>query len=135
MAQRIPNGFEPAVGKDPAEDYIGPFYMNVTGREPVAGLLVEDHHCNSMGTVHGGVLMVFADFAFCEIGLFGSEDDHIMTVSMTTEFIRGARGGVWLESRAELTRRTRSLVFLQGQICHEDQVLLNYSGVGKRIQD
>jgi acyl-coenzyme A thioesterase PaaI-like protein len=88
-----------------------------------------------MGGVHGGTLMVFADFAFCAIGLIGSDDDHIMTVSLTTDFVRSAPVGAWLESRAELTRRTGSLVFLTGQITHEGDVLLNYTGVGKRIQD
>ena len=36
MADVIPAGFAPAVGSDPAEDHIGPFYLNRSGARHAA---------------------------------------------------------------------------------------------------
>ncbi len=130
----IPAGFLPETGTDPAEDYIGPFYLRRSDDNFAAGLLIETRHCNSLGTVHGGVLMTMADFAFCAQARYGTEDTNIITVSLHTDFVAGAGVGSWLESRGEVTRRTGSLVFVQGCLVCRDTTLLTYSGVGKRWQ-
>lgn len=128
-----PANFKLETGTDPAEDMIGPFYLS---REPGnlrAGMRVEDRHCNGMQSVHGGVLMTFADFALCAQARFETEDQHIVTVSMNTEFVDGAPLGAWLESDGEIVRRTRRLVFLRGILHHDSKPVMIYSGIGKRI--
>ena len=94
---------------------------------------MEPHHCNGMETVHGGVLMTFADFALCAQARFQSTDKHIVTVSLSTDFVDSAPCGSWLESRGEVTRRTGSLVFVQGIIHCSGKPVLSYGGIGKRI--
>lgn len=131
----VPAGFLPETGTDPAEDHIGPFYLR---RDPAAfsaGLLTEPHHGNSMGIVHGGVLMAMADFALCAQARYGTEDDHIVTVTLTTDFVAGAEVGGWLHSEGQVVRRTGTLVFVQGKLLQDDTTVLAYSGVGKRWQD
>ena len=133
MSVDIPDGFVPAMGTDPAEDRIGPFYLNRTDVQCETGLVTGDHHTNVMGTVHGGVLMTFADYTLCAVGKTGSDDQSIITVSLTTEFVRSAPAGVWLQGYGTITRRTRSLVFVQGRLCQGEEVVMTYSGIGKRI--
>ncbi|MFU8817408.1 MAG: PaaI family thioesterase [Pseudomonadales bacterium] len=131
----VPDGFLPEVGTDPAEDLIGPFYLRRDAGDFAARLQVQQRHCNSMGNVHGGVLMTFADFALCAQARFGTDDDHIVTVSLNADFIDSAPADAWLQSRGEVVRRTRSLAFVQGQILHEGRPVLAYSGIGKRWQN
>ncbi|MEM8767913.1 MAG: PaaI family thioesterase [Pseudomonadota bacterium] len=129
-----PPGFQKAVGTDPAEDRIGPFFMNRTATDCRTALFPETHHTNLLGTVHGGVLMTFADFTFCAVGKTGSDDASIVTVSLTTEFVRAAPTGVWLFGEGAITRRTGSLVFVQGRLCQsEGEAVMTFSGIGKRI--
>ena len=133
MADLIPDGFEIAAGTDPAEDLIGPFYLKRVSKHCETGLLTEARHTNKLGTVHGGVLMTFADYTLCAIGKTGSHDDSIVTVSLTTEFVRAAPAAEWLSGEGTISRRTRSLVFVQGRLCHGDEVIMTFSGIGKRI--
>ena len=134
MSVPIPAGFEPAVGTDPAEDRIGPFFLLREGERCETGLVTAAHHANSMGTVHGGVLMTFADYTLCAVGKTGSDDAHILTVSLTTEFVRSASSPAWLHGFGTITRRTGSLVFVQGRLCEGDEVVMSYSGIGKRVR-
>ena len=131
----IPAGFLPETGTDPAEDHIGPFYLRRDADTITAGMWPEPRHGNSMGIVHGGVLMTMADFALCAQARYLTDDDHIVTVSLTTDFIAAAQVGRWLHSEGEVVRRTGTLVFVQGKLMQDKQTVLTYSGVGKRWQD
>lgn len=134
MSMVIPDGFLLETGTDPAEDLIGPFYLIRDGERTTAGLRIEAKHCNGMETIHGGVLMTFADFALCAHARYLTEDQHIVTVSLNTEFVDGAPIGSWIESRSQIIRRTNRLVFVQGLIHCEEKPLLTFSGIGKRIK-
>ena len=134
MSDRIPPGFLPETGTDPAEDLCGPFYLHRKEKGITAGLLVQAKHCNGMRSVHGGILMTFADFALCAQARFQTEDRHIVTVSLNTEFVDSAEVGAWLESDGRVVRRTRTLVFMQGLIHHAGRPVLMYNGIGKRIK-
>ena len=134
MSLAAPAGFSIETGTDPAEDLIGPFYLNRDGEKTIAGMRVEAKHCNGMETVHGGVLMTFADFALCAHARYLTDDQHIVTVTLNTEFVDGAPIGSWLESRSEIIRRTHRLVFVQGLIHCNHKPLLTFSGIGKRIR-
>ena len=130
-----PPGFEADQSDDVAEETIGPYFVHYDPKNAsslsATGMISLPHHANSMGTVHGGVLMTFADFTLCAFGRSGSTDAHIVTVSLTTEFVRAAPIGVWLHATGEVVRRTGSLVFVQGRLYHENDAVLTYSGVGK----
>ena len=128
-----PPDFQLEAGTDPAEDLCGPFYLRRAGDTLTAGMRVLDKHCNSMASIHGGILMMFADFALCAQARYGTDDKHIVTVSLNTEFVDGAPAGAWLASRGEVVRRTRRLVFVQGIIHEADRPVLTYNDIGKRI--
>ncbi|XOV85648.1 MAG: PaaI family thioesterase [bacterium] len=134
-ADLIPEGFLLESGTDPAEDHIGPFYLRRDPEHFSAGLMPGARHGNGMGNVHGGVLLTFADFALCAQARYGTQDDHIVTVSLNVDFISAAKTGQWLHSEGAVTRRTGSLVFLQGSIRQGAQTVVTYSGVGKRWQN
>jgi len=76
--------------------------------------------------------MTFADYALFAIA--GDVlDGPSVIVSFSSEFISAVGEGNLIEATGEVIRNTRSMVFVRGQIFSGDEILLNFSGVIKRI--
>ena len=111
----------------------GPFWMRT---DPVeVGLIVEPRHCNShVGTVHGGVLMTFADIALgCALTQHMGHSG-CFTVSLQTQFVTVARVGEFIRCQAEIVRAGNSMVFLRGLLQVGDRVVATADGVWKLIK-
>ncbi|MEE2613709.1 MAG: PaaI family thioesterase, partial [Acidobacteriota bacterium] len=79
------------------------------------------------------MLMTFADFALCLAATHGLPGERCVTVSLSCEFAAPGEVGDFIESTAEVVRRTRSLTFVRGQVTAGDRILLNYSAIVKRL--
>ncbi len=126
-------------GEEPFEDYVGPFYMKLDpeGGKHVSALVVDEHHLNGGGFLHGGLLMTFADYALFVIAHSELDEHYGVTVSCQTDFLKGTdpRGKVLL-AHGEVTRNTRSLIFVRGEIIIEDEPenkLATFTGIIKRV--
>ena len=131
----FPAGFTIADPEDTFENGTGPFYRP----EPDDGDLrivvrAEERHMNATGVVHGGLLMTMADLALCYTGRQGYGGERCITISMNSDFLDGGRLGDLIEARAEVLRRTGSLVFARAKVEVGERVLLNCSAVLKRIR-
>ena len=96
--------------------------------------LADARHRNTAGTVHGGMLMTFADFALCLTATWDQPGEKCVTVSCNSEFVAPGRPGDLIEASGEVVRRTKSLTFVRGQVYADDRILLNYSAIVKRIR-
>lgn len=96
---------------------IGPVFESRSGVTPVLGVRALPRHANSMGTVHGGLLLALADTALGGLArsLVGA-GALAVTVDLQTSFMAGARIGQWIEVHPRLDRQGRSLVFTSGEI-------------------
>lgn len=121
-------------GFDLAEDHIGPFYYRVVEGAMDCAFEAAEKHCNANGTVHGGVLMTFADYALCMAATNGYQDESCVTVSFSSEFIAAAELGKVVSCIPKVTRKTGSLVFLTGEVISAGEVCLTFSAVVKRIR-
>ncbi|HEY0107260.1 MAG TPA: PaaI family thioesterase [Rhizomicrobium sp.] len=79
-------------------------------------LAVADKHMNGSGSVHGGLLMTFADVAMSQAARAVSGAPACSTVSLTCDFVGPAKLGEILEARVRVTRLTRTMVFLSADI-------------------
>lgn len=130
----VPQGYRLFEYVDPFEDLVGPFCC----REDEDGRLrfafeARPQHANTAGQLHGGILMTFADYALCLTAIHGLPGERCVTVSLNCEFTAPGEVGDFVESTAEVVRRTRSLTFVRGQIAAGDRTLLNCSAVVKRL--
>ena len=130
----IPDGFVAGADLDPAETNIGPFLRHDGDDSVTIGLLIEDRHCNEHGSLHGGVQMAMADYTAGTTARFGMGEEGTVTVSFDASFIDAGRLGEWVEGRADIVRRTGSLVFLQGRIVAGTRPLLTFNSVVKRLR-
>ena len=94
--------------------------------EGTARLLVpvEEPLTNSLGTVHGGVIMSLLDVALCTAArTLHPESLGVITINMSTSFI-GAGSGAKLYADARVMKDGRSLSFVEAEAKNEDGSLV-----------
>ena len=128
----VPDEFRHWPG-DPAEDALGPFFFKMEDGQPRTAFRAEARHCNAHQSVHGGVLMAFADYTLC-LGANGGEQESVVTVSCSNEFIAAASQGDLILGSGEVMRRGGSLVFVRCTLQAEGKVILTSSAVIKRLR-
>ena len=126
----VPDGFAPYELQGPFLQHVGPIQARETDDGPIFGLRVEERHTNHRGTIQGGLLATFADFALGRAIEAGAEDGKDRaTVSLTVDYLRPARPGDWIESRARVERVGGTLSFADVSITVEDREVVRARAV------
>ena len=87
-------------------------------------LPIEPHLTNSLGTVHGGVIMSLLDVALCTAArTLHPESIGVITIDMSTSFIGGATGPR-LMAEARVLKDGRSMSFVEGEARNPDGSLV-----------
>jgi len=120
-------------GSDPFETAIGPFYFRAENGEARCVFEPERRHLNGGGTIHGGCLMSFADFALFAIAHKALDGGHAVTLTFSSEFIGAGGLDGLVEARGEVIRATRSVIFVRGTITQSARPLLSFSGTLKKL--
>ena len=108
----VPAGFVPHPRQGPFLEHIGPIHVREGAEELTLGLRAGERHANHRGTVQGGVLSTFADFALGRAIEQDADDDKARaTVSLTVDFLKPAEPGDWIESRTRVDRVGGTLAF------------------------
>ena len=118
----------------PADDYpalIGPFLARRAGDGWRYGFVAEQRHLNKGGVVHGGMLVSFADDALGATVWEAVGRQPVTTVQLNTQFIAPVRLGELVEMRAEVLRRTRTVVFVRGVLEAGGRTAVHADGVWK----
>ena len=125
-----PPGFEPFPKQGPFLEEIGPILVREGGDELVLGLRAEERHANHRGTVQGGLLSTFADFALGRaIEADADDDKDRATVSLTVDFLKPARPGDWIESRTRVDRVGGTLAFADCSLTVEGREIVRARAV------
>lgn len=119
---------------DPFEEHAGPFFFRKSDRGFYeAAFEAASHHCNAGGSVHGGLLMTFADYSMFMIAK-DQLNGYGVTISFNSEFISAGYKDELIESRGEVVRETGSMIFVRGQIEAAGRILMNFSGIIKKVR-
>ena len=87
-------------------------------------LPIEPHLTNSIGTVHGGVIMSLLDVALCTAARTLHPDSlGVITIDMSTSFIGGGSGARLL-AEARVLKNGRNMIFVEGEAKNEDGALV-----------
>lgn len=120
-------------GEDPFETAIGPFCFRGQGQDLTCAFDPKRMHLNGGGTIHGGALMSFADFALFAIAHEALAGAKAVTVAFHCEFLSPGGLDERIEARGEVLRATRALIFVRGLVTQEKRPLLAFSGTLKKI--
>jgi uncharacterized protein (TIGR00369 family) len=108
----VPAGFAAFEPQGPFLEHIGPVHVRDDEAGRVFGLRAEERHTNHRGTIQGGLLSTFADFALGRAIEADAEDGkQRATVSLTVDFLRPAQPGDWIEARTRVERVGGTLSF------------------------
>jgi len=111
------------------EMHAGPFHTRREADGSVrCAFRLEPKHMNSQGSMHGGAMMAFADYlAFALTD--PKEKEGTVTVSLNSEFVRGAAIGDLIEATGEVVKAGRRLVFTRGALSTGGQTIMSFSAV------
>jgi len=127
----IPEGYAPAWNEG-FNAYVGPFYGKARDDGSVHFFVdVRPEHLNGTRHPHGGFLMAFADAVLGTAVSLAVEGVPCATMTLNSDFVAAVASPTRLEAEAEVTRRTRSIVFVQGRVYAGDKTLLTATGIWK----
>jgi acyl-coenzyme A thioesterase PaaI-like protein len=131
--------FDPAAaGWEPYRDegfigLVGPFWARPWGDSYRYAFLAEPKHHNRRGVVQGGMLMTFADRAMGMTCWYANGRVAQATVQIDVHFIDAVQIGEFVEAKCEVVRRTRSLVFMTGDLVVGTRVVATAKGIWKAL--
>jgi uncharacterized protein (TIGR00369 family) len=122
--------FSPFPNQGPFLEHIGPILRLEGDGELVLGLQTEDRHANHRGTVQGGVLSTFADFALGRAIENDAQDGKDRaTVSLTVDYLKPAMPGDFVESRTRVDRIGSTLSFADCSLVVGDREIVRARAV------
>lgn len=116
--------------------FVGPFYRlddAEGGGVRRFAFVVTDKHMNSAGSVHGGMLMTFADMSMGQTSRLESGAKGGNTVSLNCDFVGPGRLGDVIESRVRITRRARTMVFVTAELFAGERPILVATALWKLV--
>jgi acyl-coenzyme A thioesterase PaaI-like protein len=111
---------------------IGPTWVSGERGSRLVGLVSDESHANDhMGTVHGGVLMTFADIALGVCAGDTLEQPWMATAQLQFQFVAAAPVGSFVTCSPELVRKTSQLIFVRGLFQADERTVGSADGIFK----
>jgi uncharacterized protein (TIGR00369 family) len=115
--------------------FAGPFYrLKDDGERRRFAFVALEKHMNAAGSVHGGLLMTFADIAMSRTARLATGAASCSTVALSCDFAGAGRLGDLIEIGVRVTRQTRTLAFLSSEISAAGRVLMVASGLWRIVR-
>lgn len=129
-----PPGFVPVQVGGAFAVHNGPLYARWHEAHILFGFRVGPRHANPGDSCHGGMLGMFADILISTAAQYQADipRQFLPTISLQMDYIASAPQGSWVHGRADVLRVTRGLVFSQGLVYADEQLVMRASGVFKR---
>lgn len=130
----VPKGFKIL---NQTEHHIGHIGQGFHKRDEKDNLVmafwIRKENCNSADVAHGGMLMSIADYCLASSAM-PSRDQYVATITFKSEFVSPAKIGSLAKIYTKINKSTKSLVFGEGKIYCDGKIVLNFSGVVKKIK-
>ena len=139
MQDQTAKPFDPAAaGWEPYTDegfigLVGPFWIRHQGDRHDFAFMAEHKHHNRRGVVQGGMIMTFADRSLGMTAWYANEKKPQATVHLDVHFIDAVQIGEFVEMTARVVRRTRSLIFMSGELVVGERTVATANGVWKAL--
>lgn len=142
LDKMTPAAFDPAaegwvaLTSDSYIGLVGPLWARPTSEETKPGqrrygFLAERRHLNANGVVHGGMILSFADHAVGMTARSVNRTNRQATVQLDTQFLSGVEEGEFVEARCRMTRETKTLLFMAGEIVVGERPVATATGIWK----
>jgi acyl-coenzyme A thioesterase PaaI-like protein len=112
----------------------GPLWSRREDQGWAYGLQVQSQHLNPARMLHGGALLTLMDHALSTIAWQAAGRLPCLTLQLDSHFLASVAEGGFVEVRAHITQRTRSLMFLQGLASVEGAPVLQAQAIMKAVE-
>src|SRR5258708_3388154 len=124
MMTEPPEGFQRLEFKSPfALTIRAEFFEAVRPDVRLIRTRVAPEHCNSLGAVHGGFMLTFADLALSFGRDAPGDTPPRITLHLSADFMRAARSGDWLEAEVRVRKQSSELIFAECLMTANGKVL------------
>ncbi len=130
----MPEGYSEALPLvDPFEAYSFQSFRRTNADGSVTYALPTDaRHDNSVGVIHGGLLMTFADSVLGYAAWTACPPNTwCVTVSQSSSFLRAGRVGDLIEVTPVVTRATRTMIFTRGEFLVRGEPIFQAASIWK----
>ena len=127
------DGWRPMYG-GPMPAAIGLPWSKRTGDRWLYGLLTTPEHLNPEGSVHGGILMLFADHTIGIVAWDACKPHPAVTIQLNTHFLSAVKPGDFVVLDGEVTRATKGLVFVRGILSAGDRQVAAVDGIWRVLR-
>ena len=94
---------------------------------------ISEHHLNGADRLHGGMMMTLAAIVLTDVAKEAArakdEAAEVRALSLNCDFVSAGEKGETIEGRAEVTRATRTVLFISGELRAGDRILMTATGV------
>lgn len=127
-------GFERYGTPSPFVNFFGGLWVRPAEGAVDVALRVLPEHCNTHGTIHGGMLLVLADQVVAMTSKLVTGRTG-MTMHVDADLLASAPEGALVRGRARVLRQTKSTAFVEGHLHHEEAIMLRASGVVRLLAE
>ena len=128
----VPDGYKKLGWHAGFDVLVGPmYYKKEESGEYKFITKILDKHLNAHGIAHGGYSMTLADIFLGTSVFVASGKKPCSTISLNCNFVSPGLQDDLVECDAKVTRTTKSLVFIEGNLISKDKVILSASGIWK----
>lgn len=113
--------------------HVGPFYNPPGGDAAGCGFMAQPKHGNKRGVVHGGMIASAFDVALGNAVWQTVGQKPCATVQLNVSFLGALQVGEFAAVQAEITKATRSMVFVRGTMTAAGRTVATADGVWKKL--
>ncbi len=111
------------------EQFVGPISCEPSRADMKLGFTIADHHLNGEGNLHGGMMMTLANAVLDQLVRETADGAPTVPLSLNCDFVGPARAGAPVTGTAEITRRTRTVLFVSAELRAAEQLIMTATGV------
>ena len=91
---------------------------------------LQEYHMNSAGVTHGGFIMSVLDSGM-GTAAHSVIEGKAVTITLDIKFISGSKTGQKIIGYAKIKKKTKSLIFMQGELTSDGTTLATAEGIWK----
>ena len=94
---------------------------------------LQEYHMNSAGVTHGGFIMSVLDSGM-GTAAHSIIEGKAVTITLDIKFISGSKTGQEIIGYAKIKKKTKSLIFMQGELTSDGATLATAEGIWKVLK-
>ena len=112
----------------------GLLFRNISETEYEFKSIINQNHLNAANITHGGFIATLIDAGAGTSAHRASNNSPCVTISLDLKFIGASKAGDEIIGKVKILKKTKSLIFLFGQLFCDEKIIASASGIWKILK-